>query len=288
MDSSVDVAIFVLNEEAQLFQTIEQLRPIEYIGHRIVVTPNSSIATRLGTDPTITVIEEKQREGKNSAVNKALALSKSRDFLHISGDTRVTTEGIRLLIETMATGRYGSVTSHVMTTGDKDTIAGCVNGLIWEIYNETNHYLNPMQCAKTGDVYIVRKALVPEIASWIINDDAFIDGRLRRGGFGTIEVEAPVWVRTPRTPWGHLMQRSRVIQGHLQLVKEHEESPDTVEFSRHLTLGQRVHIISKAVRHDRRYIKALFGLILLEGMSWGLAFIYMLRGRANLIWRRES
>lgn len=286
MEPNTDAAIFILDETRTLNQIVKELQAVPEIARILVVTPNPVIARNLSGVPKVTVILEEKREGKSAAVQKAVNTSTAPYFLHVSGDTKISSGGVQMLIDRIKQGDCGAVTSHVNVSAGRGVTRG-VSRFIWGVYNETNHTLNGIGLAKTGDVYIVRRELIPELDKTLINDDAFIDSKVTSKNSTVLEVEAVVQINVPSRVCDHVFQRGRIIQGHLQLFKEHKVLANNIEFTNAIGTKAKVKIVTRAMMRSKNIRYAPI-TVLLEVMCWGYAGIGLLSGRQHVLWRRVT
>jgi cellulose synthase/poly-beta-1,6-N-acetylglucosamine synthase-like glycosyltransferase len=120
----------------------------------------------------------------------------------------------------------------------------------------------------------------------VINDDAYLALIVQRGGFRVKRVQdAVVWIVGPRSPADYVNQRSRVIRGHLQLIRLLGKMPSTLEFIVIRQPGQSIGLLVRTVaKHGHRYLMALFTAVLLEFLSFQMALISSFR-RKDTKWR---
>lgn len=267
MESNVSAAVFMLNEIDMTKDIIEELEQVKQIGEIILVTPYKEAVQRFSGYQKLRIILEEKREGKSNAVQKAIDSTDKKYMLHVTGDSRIKAAEIERLIDTATLSGSGAVVSLVKILNTRHSIMGKVDALLWEIYNETNRFLNTINKAKSGDVFIFERGLVRTIPGSLINDDAYIDSVINGQSAGITQSAAVISITGPYTPRDYITQRSRIAQGHFQLIFKHGITPNSLVFSSHIPFSMRVRIFIKAVRTDKAYVPMTPVFLFLEGVS---------------------
>ncbi len=217
----------------------------------IVATPNRRLAGELAErDPRLVVEIERKREGKASALNKILKRASGDILVLASADIKLTRNTIPRLVQALITHpEWGLVDSRVeLVNGDK-LLMDRVSTFLWEIHNATLDELNETGRLGhvAGDLFAVRRDLMDTLPD-VINDDAYLALKVEGYGFRVKRVQdALVWIMGPRTPSDYVYQRTRVLQGHLQLIRWLGRVPTTFEFQ----------VLSRPRRYLRVYVKTV-------------------------------
>jgi len=200
----------------------------------LVATPNHQLARELaGRDSRVVVLLEKKREGKASALNKIIRHASGDILVLASADIKIARNTIPKLVEGLIDNQeWGAVDSNVeLINGDK-LLMDRVSNILWDTHNATLDELDGEDRLGqvAGDLVAVRRDLVEQLPS-VINDDAYLALRVQEKGFQVKRVQdALVWIAGPRTPIDYVYQRSRVLRGHLQLIRRFGKMPTTFEF----------------------------------------------------------
>ena len=256
----------------------------------IVATPNHQLATILrGRDPRLVVEFESRREGKAAAVNKILNHASGDILVLASADIRLARNTISRLVEGLVENRdWGAVDSRVELVNGDRLLMDRVSTLLWDVHNATLDELdsNGRLGHVAGDLLAVRRNLVDSIPD-VINDDAYLALKVQERGFRVKRVrDALAWIACPRTPTDYIYQRSRVLRGHLEIIRLFGKMPSTFEFQilwkprRYLRL-----FVHTAARLGPSHLLPTFVAGFLELISFQLAIIYTITKRQTKIWR---
>ena len=242
----------------------------------VVVTPNKAIAQELlGGDSRVSVILEPKREGKTSAMNRMLRAVDHGMFVYASADIVIDRDVIPRLVSTLLSNpRYGAVIAHVVPTNCADGIMGKVSALIWQLFNNTNSKLDEeSKLSQANDLYVFWRNLVAEIPVETINDDAYIATAIRRRGFLVKKGDMKVYISGPTTPVEYVIQRSRIILGHLQTMRYHRVIPSVFEFTFFSSPLRNMRILVRTVANKGiGQFAATLAASQLELISWVHAF----------------
>jgi cellulose synthase/poly-beta-1,6-N-acetylglucosamine synthase-like glycosyltransferase len=121
----------------------------------------------------------------------------------------------------------------------------------------------------------------------VINDDAYVALTIRSKGFRIkVARHALVWIGGPRTPVDYVHQRSRILKGHLQIVREQNKIPTTFEFTFASAPRKNMGILKRTIAElGSSYVPSLFVALPLEALSLGIAAVSSLLGRSSDVWR---
>jgi cellulose synthase/poly-beta-1,6-N-acetylglucosamine synthase-like glycosyltransferase len=135
---------------------------------------------------------------------------------------------------------------------------------------------------------VMRSELLPELPHDVVNDGAYIAGRIREMGFRVgYEPEAVVQIDVPRRMIDLIRQRRRILFGHIQVKRLVGKAPRTVETMMFFSPahGARIVIRMLAIRPSRVLvlpIAALGELIAVSGALWDT----LVSSAANAVWKR--
>jgi len=256
----------------------------------IVVTPNKILADRLeNTDVRLVVVREERREGKTSALREILRRATGEILVLASADIRAGSRSVSQLVTALAANQdLGAVDSQVELINADDKLADRVSILLWELHNETLDELDSEGRLGhvAGDLMAVRRNLVDQLPD-LINDDAYIALNAKRKGFGVARVhEALVWIAGPGNPADYVVQRSRVLAGHFELIKTFGIVPTTFEFTLLSRPLRNLRVLARVIRKvGPSYIPTSFAAALLELISLQFAIFQSLTLRRQTPWR---
>lgn len=223
----------------------------------IIVTPNRQLADSLeGKDPRILVEFESKREGKAFAINKIIERASGEILVLVSADVRLARSTILKLVGGLVSNpEWGAVDSKVELVNGDELFMDRVSNVLWDVHNSTLDELdgNDRLGHVAGDLFAIRRHLVDPLPR-VINDDAYLALSVQQHGFMVKRIqEAQAWIAGPRTPTDYVVQRSRIIQGHLQLIKLFGKIPTTFEF--------------QTIRRPRKYLELLVTVVARLGPS---------------------
>ncbi len=293
--ASVSVGICAYTELSNTVSLVDQILAIEtkefQLREVIVATPNQALVRKLaGRDERLQVVSEERREGKVAALNKILQRVRGDVVVLASADIRLGEDSLQSLVRRLLDdSRTGAVDSHVELLNRKGTLMDKVSLLLWRVHNTTLEALDDEgRLGHTaGDLLAFRKGLVEKIPTMIVNDDAFIALAVKKRGLAIRRVQdAKVWVAGPRTPADYVFQRSRILGGHLQLVRKEKTIPTTFEFTLPSSPFRNMKLLMRTIATMGASYVFVFGTaVLLEFNSLMLAIWHQARGKDETRWR---
>src|SRR5713101_2576217 len=256
----------------------------------VVATPNRYLARELeGLDKRLVVVLEKKREGKAIAINHIIRKATGDILVLASADMKLGRDSISRLVQSLANNdSWGAVDSRVELVNGDAKLMDRVCTLLWEVHNEILDQLDgdARLGHVAGDLWAVRRDLIGEIPN-TINDDAYLALTIKRKGRAIHRVgNSLVWIAGPRSPADYVAQRSRILLGHFQLIRDFKAVPTTFEFTLPVRLGRNVKTLTETVRKlGPSYLMALFVASFLELVSVQVALVSLLTLRKPRPWR---
>ncbi len=256
----------------------------------LVATPNHQLARELAErDPRVVVLLEKEREGKASALNRIIRHASGDILVLASADIKIARNTIPKLVEGLMDNReWGGTDSNVELVNGDRLLMDRVSNILWDTHNATLDELDGRNRLGqvAGDLVAVRRELVEQLPS-VINDDAYLALRVQQKGFQVKRVQdALVWIAGPRTPTDYVYQRSRVLQGHLQLIKRFGKMPTTFEFQILWRPRRYLRLLVKTVaRLGASHLLPLITAGFLELLSFQVAIVSALTKQNKKPWR---
>jgi cellulose synthase/poly-beta-1,6-N-acetylglucosamine synthase-like glycosyltransferase len=291
---SVTVGICATTENESCTQLVKQVLSINETGMDIVeviiATPSISLAAELtGPDPRVIVIQEQKKEGKFAALNRIIERASGELLVLASADIEITNNTIPRLIRGLAsTPERGAVDSRVQLVNGDKLLMDRVSNLLWDIHNATLDALDGSNrlAHVAGDLLAVRRNLVDALPE-VINDDAYLALKVREKKFLIKRVpDALVWICGPRNVTDYVLQRSRVLSGHLELITLSGKLPTTFEFGFFRRPRRSFNILVINVnRQGPPGMPTLIVAALLELVSFGLAVFNRASRRHLIPWR---
>ena len=235
---SVSVGICATMELENTIALVEQFLsladPAIDLHQVIVATPNHELATQLATqDQRLVVLLEPRREGKARALNRVMRYSTGDVLVFASADIQVLKDTVPRLVKELAEHPdWGAVDARIELANNGRLLMDRVDNVLWAIHNATlDEFDSKDELGHAGDLLAVRRNLIEEFPD-VINDDGYLALSVREKGLKVKRFQdARVWIIGPRSPLDHIDQRSRILRGHLQLIRKFGKIPTTFEFS---------------------------------------------------------
>jgi cellulose synthase/poly-beta-1,6-N-acetylglucosamine synthase-like glycosyltransferase len=292
--ASVSVGICATTELENTLRLTDQILELSHRRMKLleilVATPNHQLASELSErDPRVVVLLEKKREGKASALNKIIRQASGDILVLASADIKIARNSIPRLVEGLIDNReWGAVDSNVELINGDRLIMDRVSNILWDTHNATLDELDGQDRLGqvAGDLVALRRDLVEQLPS-VINDDAYLALRVQEKGFRVKRVQdALVWIAGPRTPTDYVYQRSRVLQGHLQLIRRFGKMPTTFEFQFLSKPRRNLKLLVRTVaRLGPSHLLPLIIAGLLELISFQVAVMSSLTKKNQKPWR---
>ena len=218
------VGICAFNEEKNILRSIKyslkQTIPDNFKLKEIIIvasgcTDNTvpKIRSVLSKHPKIIkLIEEKNRLGKASAVNKIIQNSKSNLIMLQGADTVPAANCYLNFLNHMNKKNVGMVGGRIVPTDNKGSFLGYANHLKWELHHLIN--LKYPERPKMGELILFKK-IFTRIPPQTAVDEASIEPLIKLQGFNTVyEPKSVVYNSGPKTLREYLSQRRRIFAGH--------------------------------------------------------------------------
>jgi len=300
-DIKITMGICALFEKSLLNLINDAIK--EKVDEIIIVTPNPKIdklikiySQRYECNIIKLILEDKRR-GKSAAINEILRNASGDIIIMASADVKIEEGAIKNIVQRLLSDEnIGAVDSHVSLMNSNNGISNNVAHFTWLIHNLTMIELDSTGRLGhiAGDLYCIRKGIINEIPEDIVNDDAYIAMKIQLSGYRVIhETKSKCYIYGPKNPVDYIIQRSRVLYGHLQLFKLLKKYPTTFEFLLFYKKPQKtLNILKRAIALFR--VKGVFTLFIAIITEF-LAIVFMLlyyeilgKGSKANIWRVVS
>jgi cellulose synthase/poly-beta-1,6-N-acetylglucosamine synthase-like glycosyltransferase len=293
-ETTVSIGICAVTEAENTLRLTGQIlatsEPGINIKELVVATPNRHLARELeGLDKRLVVVLEGKREGKAIAINRIIRRATGDILVLASADIGLARTSIPRLVRSLTdNASWGAVDSRVELVNGDAGIMDRVCTLLWEVHNEILDQLDGDNRLGhvAGDLWAVRRNLIGEIPN-TINDDAYLALMIQRRGRGVHRVaNSLAWIAGPRSPADYVVQRSRILLGHFQLIRDFKAVPTTFEFTLPVRLGKNLEILTETLRKlGPSYLTSLFVASFLELISLHVALVSFLTRRKPRPWR---
>jgi cellulose synthase/poly-beta-1,6-N-acetylglucosamine synthase-like glycosyltransferase len=243
-------------------------------------------------DPRVLLIREDERRGKARAINLILEESVGEYLVMVNADAVPSPGAMSRLLRSIERDESIGMVSGIPKIDPGRGIAANILDLMWETANTCSQDLNPTHLSNHGtdELMVVRSDAVASIPDNVVNDGAYIAGRLRRSGFRVRSVAgAGVRVDVPSRPVEIISQRRRILYGHIQVRKLVGRAPVTAEslmvLSPHRGFGALVRTVAK----HPKLLAALPFAAACEFISFAGAILDSSRGESkHAVWERYA
>ena len=224
----ITIGICAYNEEKNIERTIRAIFSQKIkkcrIEEVIVVSSGSTDSTedivkRLSDEyPSVRLLPQKEREGKNSAVNLILDNKKTNISVLLNADNIFENENsLEQLIKPLQDDVVGMVGGHPIPTNSDKTMAGYTVQLMWKMHHHVS-----MQLPKTGELIAFRD-VGTRLPTNMQSDEDILRMKLEKEGYMTVYApDATILNHGPDTIRDYIKQRTRVNIGEMYLKNNFE------------------------------------------------------------------
>ena len=281
---SVDIGVMAYNEEKNIGSCLKALIDQQLQSGKInkiyVVSSGCTDRTNeivLGfqkQNPCITLIEQKNREGKASAINEFLKTANANICILESADTITQPDTIEKLILPFSNEKIGMSGAHPVPVNSRKKFIGFAVNKLWSL-----HHLMALDNPKCGELIAFRNILT-KIPEYTAVDEAVIESLIRETGFELVYVpEAFVKNKGPENIKDFIKQRVRIAAGHKHLSSTKGYKVSTLKPNRIF------HYIIKDLRLNPKEIVFTTYLIFLECFARIIGNLnFYLRDKNPYIW----
>lgn len=287
------VGICAHNEETNIDQVLHNaLEQMNKLGECEVIVVASGctdrtveIVRRMAERETgISLIVEKERNGKAHALNLLFEKIRGEILIQVDSDVVPGSGAIAALIARLRDSGVGAASALPIPI-DCVGPAGKVSEALWSLHNLTQLMLNREGRAEhlSGQLFAIRRSLCYAIPENVVNDDAFLALRSSGRGYNVVfEPQAQVLVNSARTFRDLLVQRRRIIYGHLMLKRLTGRSPRIFQTC---SSQYKMHILSAWLKSRFRDLHSLLILGFLELIAHLLARHDLHDENSHKIWK---
>ena len=220
------IGICAYNEGCNIEKAVRSIYEQEFDGFVLDKTIVVSSASTDDTDdivrslmteyPTLELIVQEKREGKNSAINCFLDAKKTEIVVIVNADNVLKgTESLQKLLEPFRDPKVGIVGGHPIPLNSKKTIAGFASNMIWSV-----HHHIALRTPKIGEL-IAYRDIGTRLPTEYQSDEDLIRINIEETGYlPCYAPDAIVYNRGPETVADLKKQRLRVNIGQSYMIKE--------------------------------------------------------------------
>lgn len=165
-------------------------------------------------DSRIRLIHQDKRQGKTSAINEFLKITRNDLIVLESADTIPDKQTIERLCLPLKESRVGMVGAHPVPVNNQSSFLGYTSHLEWALHDRIS-----IRAPKCGELVAFRK-LFEVIPTDTAVDEAWIEYEIARRHYEIVYApQAIVYNRGPETIGDLVKQRRRIACGHVDLEK---------------------------------------------------------------------
>ena len=225
-DIPFSIGICAYNEGNNIEKAIRSIYQQEFDGFVLDKTIVVSSASTDNTDeivkllmteyPTLELIVQEKREGKNSAINCFLDSKKTEIVVIVNADNVLgDVHSLQKLLEPFRDPQIGMVGGHPIPLNSKKTIAGFASNMIWSV-----HHHIALREPKVGELIAYRDVGTRLPLQYQSDEDLIRIGIEENGYLLKYAPDAIVYNRGPETVADLKKQRLRVNIGQSYMIKE--------------------------------------------------------------------
>ena len=263
------IGVMAYNEEANIKHLLKSL-----LNQRIVSCKISEIIIVASgcTDNTVPIVKsivkdnhkvkllvQERREGKASAINLFLSVSKGDIVIVESGDTVPERDTVENLVRPFKDSNVGMTGVRPIPVNSNDTFMGFTVNLFWKLHHELA-LIDP----KLGEMIAFRN-IIHKIPKDTAVDEASIEAMITKSGYRIYYAkDAVVRNKGPETISDFIKQRRRIMAGHKHLQAKSDYLVSTMK------IGNLLHLFNRLLNDTSWNFKKLLwtcGAVFLE--FWG-------------------
>jgi len=241
-------------------------------------------------DRRLRLIEHLRRTGKAEAINEIFRETEGDFLVYVNADALVNVSSIPTLLKSIEQDEgTGFVSGRPVFAGPRGLISDVLD-VMWTSFDFLSS--DPGQSKQsnhgTDELMVIRSELISELPPGVVNDGAYIAGRIRERGFRVaFQPEAVVQIDVPRRMIDLIRQRRRILFGHIQVKRLLGKAPRTVETMMFFSPLESFRIVIKMLANRPRRvfvlpIAAMGELLALAGALWDT----FISNAGHAVWKR--
>ncbi len=227
-------------------------------------------------DQRMLLIEHENRTGKADAINEIFRETEGDFLVYVNADALIGVNSIPVLLKSIEQDEGAGFISGMPTFVRPKGIVSDILDVMWTSANFLSADPDQRQQSNHGtdELMVIRTELLTELPLGVVNDGAYIAGRIRERGFRVgFEPEAVVQIDVPTRMTDLIAQRRRILFGHIQVKRLVGKAPRTVETMMFFSPFQSIKIVIRMLADSPRRVivlpvAAIGELIALSGALW--------------------
>ena len=241
-------------------------------------------------DKRLKLIEHERRTGKADAINEVFRETEGDFLVYVNADALVSAGSILALLKSIEEdGDAGFMSGRPVFTRSSGLLSDVLD-VMWTAHNLLSSDPDQRQQSNHGtdELMVIRSELLPELPRGVVNDGAYIAGRISERGFRVgFQPDAVVEIDVPRRMVDLIRQRRRILFGHIQVKRLVGKAPRTVETMMFFSPMQSAEIVIRMLADKPRRVLVLPVAILGELMALsGALWDTFVSSAAHAVWKR--
>lgn len=241
-------------------------------------------------DRRMKLIEHLRRTGKADAINEVFRETEGDFLVYVNADALIGTGSILALLKSIEEDDGAGFISGMPVFERPVGFISDVLDVMWTSHNLLSSDPDQRQQSNHGtdELMVLRSELLPELPQGVVNDGAYIAGRISERGFRVgFQPEAVVQIDVPRKMVDLIRQRRRILFGHIQVKRLVGKAPRTVETMMFFSPLQSAKIVIRMLAEKPRRVLVLPVAILGEMMALsGALWDTFVSSAAHAVWKR--
>lgn len=221
------------NEEkniAKLLDSILKQKLSEITIDRVIVVSSGStdgtndiVINYAKKHRNIKLLNQKNREGKASAINEFLKEARNDIVVISSGDIIFAEDTVENLIEPFKDGKVGLTSVNPIPVNRENNLIGFMVNMHWKLHN---------LLARHGEAIAFRRNIISGLPSDIVADEAYIEAIVQKRNMKAVHANnAIVFNKGPENITDFIKQTRRHFFGHLQIKRRLGYSVSSLKLS---------------------------------------------------------
>ena len=241
-------------------------------------------------DRRMKLIEHAKRTGKADALNEVFREAEGDFLVYVNADALINAKSIPALLKSIEEDEATGFISGRPIFERPGGLVSDVLDVMWTSHNLLSSDPNQRRQSNHGtdELMAIRTDLLPELPHGIVNDGAYIAGRIREMGFRVgYQPDAVVQIDVPRRMIDLIRQRRRILFGHIQVKRLLGKAPRTVETMMFFSPTHSAEIVIRMLASRPRRVLVLpvatvGELIALSGALWDT----LVSSAGHAVWKR--
>jgi len=241
-------------------------------------------------DRRIKLIEHESRTGKADAINEVFREAEGDFLVYVNADALVGAGSILALLKGIEEDAGAGFMSGMPVFEKPKGLISHVLDVMWTSHNLLSSDPNQRRQSNHGtdELMAIRCQLLPELPHGVVNDGAYIAGRIREMGFRVgFQPDAVVQIDVPKRMVDLMRQRRRILFGHIQVKRLVGKAPRTVETMMFFSPTQSAKIVIRMLAGRPNLVlvipvAAVGELIALSGALWD----NFVSSASHTVWKR--